>query len=418
LHQAGGITSVDVVKGMPLEYLNLTGLKVADLSAIRNMTSMRDLVLTRTPLADLAVVKDLNLRSLCVEGTKLSDLSALQRMNLVELRLTPKNISKGLEVIRDMKSLKTIGLMTNQVWPAAEFWERYDQGEFGAGPFTDAKVQRIAALPAAEQVEEVRKELKRRNPGFDGKVQHKVEGDVVTEFLIMTDQVRDIDPIRVFNSLRVLALGAGRRSQLADLTPLKGMNLAGLKDLTLQNTSVTDAGLAPFKDCKNLTRLHLMNTPISDVGLAHFKDCKDLRMLFLGGTQVTDAGLVYFKECRNLGSLGLGNTKVTDAGLVHFKDCKFLGELTVQNTRVTNAGLAHFKGMQLRNLHMNDTAISDLTPLQGMPLRIICFTPKNITKGLDDLRDMKSLIRIGIDEFQSWPAAEFWERYDRGEFKD
>ena len=35
-------------------------------------------------------------------------------------------------------------------------------------PFTDADVQRIAALPAAEQVEEVRKELMRRNPGFDG----------------------------------------------------------------------------------------------------------------------------------------------------------------------------------------------------------------------------------------------------------
>ena len=35
-------------------------------------------------------------------------------------------------------------------------------------PFTDADVQRIAALPAAEQVEEVRKDLKRLNPKFDG----------------------------------------------------------------------------------------------------------------------------------------------------------------------------------------------------------------------------------------------------------
>jgi hypothetical protein len=37
-------------------------------------------------------------------------------------------------------------------------------------PFTDADVQRIAALPPVEQVEEVRKELRRCNPGFDGKV--------------------------------------------------------------------------------------------------------------------------------------------------------------------------------------------------------------------------------------------------------
>jgi hypothetical protein len=38
--------------------------------------------------------------------------------------------------------------------------------KIGFAPLTDADVQRIAALPAAEQVEEVRKELMRRNPGF------------------------------------------------------------------------------------------------------------------------------------------------------------------------------------------------------------------------------------------------------------
>ncbi len=71
-------------------------------------------------------------------------------------------------------------------------------------PFTDADVQRIAALPAAEQVEEVRKELMRRNPGFDGKFEHKIEDGVVTEFRIATVKVTDIAPIRVWNALRVL----------------------------------------------------------------------------------------------------------------------------------------------------------------------------------------------------------------------
>ena len=79
-------------------------------------------------------------------------------------------------------------------------------------PFTDADVKRIAALPADQQVEEVRKELMRRNPGFDGKMEHKIEGGVVTEFRILTDQVTDIAPIRVFNALRVLDCG-GTKSQ-------------------------------------------------------------------------------------------------------------------------------------------------------------------------------------------------------------
>jgi len=52
-----------------------------------------------------------------------------------------------------------------------------------------------------------------------------------------------------------------------------------------------------------------------------------------------------------------------------------------------------------------------------MPLEHVRLTPKNITQGLDILRDMKSLKTIGIDHTQFWPAAEFWPRYAKGEFK-
>ena len=35
-----------------------------------------------------------------------------------------------LAILRDMKSLKTIGIDWDQAWPAAEFWQRYDKEEF------------------------------------------------------------------------------------------------------------------------------------------------------------------------------------------------------------------------------------------------------------------------------------------------
>jgi hypothetical protein len=83
---------------------------------------------------------------------------------------------------------------------------------------------------------------------------------------------------------------------------------------------------------------------------------------------------------------------------------------------MTDGGLPHFKGMPLRVLWIHNTGITDLNPLQGMPLEEIRLTPKNVTRGLGILRDMKSLKTIGTGD-QSWPAAEFWERYDKGEFK-
>ena len=238
-------------------------------------------------------------------------------------------------------------------------------------PFTDADAQRIAALPAVEQVEEVRKEFVRRNPGFDGKFEHKIQGDVVTELQIVTDKVTDISPIRVWNDLRWLKCNGSSKpnGQLADLTPLRGMNLASLTRLELQNTKVTDASMVYFKDRKNLTHLNL------------------------------------------------GNTNVTDAGLIHFKDCEQLNWLALNGTKVSGAGLAYLKGVRLTGLlQIEGTSITDVTSLRDMPLEGIRLTPKNIARGLDILRDMKSLKTIGIRWDQAWPAAEFWERYDKGEF--
>jgi Leucine-rich repeat (LRR) protein len=388
-----------------LSFLGLGNTHVTDagLAHLQDCKTLTALQLYGTKVTErgLGHLKSVPLKGLWIGDTGITDLTPLHGMRLEEIRLTPKNITKGLDILRDMKSLKTIGISGDQAWPAAEFWERYDNGEFGkaAAPFTDADVQRIAALPAEQQVEEVRKELKRRNPGFDGKVEHKIEGGVVTEFSMLTDKVTDISPIRVWSALRLLACDGSTtqfkpNGQLEDLTPLEGMNLSDLAGLVLANTKVTDAGMVYFRGCKYLRGLDLSHTKVTDRGLAHFKDCKHLGELYLDHTQVGDTGLASFKECKALNRLGLGGTKVS------------------------NAGLVNFKGMPLKVLWIDNTEITDLTPLQGMPLEEIRLTPKNITKGLDTLRGMKSLKTIGIAWKQSWPAAEFWQRYDKGEFKE
>ena len=54
---------------------------------------------------------------------------SLKGMPLERIDLTPKNITQGLEILRDLKNLETI-LAGNNAWPAEEFWARYDKGEF------------------------------------------------------------------------------------------------------------------------------------------------------------------------------------------------------------------------------------------------------------------------------------------------
>jgi hypothetical protein len=241
----------------------------------------------------------------------------------------------------------------------------------------------------------------RRNPGFEGKMETKIDG-VVTVFRMVTDRVTDIAPIRVFNALRVLDCHGTSPSNglLADLTPLEEMNLAHLTHLNLSQTKVTDAEMVYFRDCKDLTVLYLGGDRVTDAGLANFKGCKNLTALDLHFSNVTDAGLAHFKDSKNLLHLDLSGTQVGDAGVAHFKECKDLLLLVLSGTQVTDAGLIYFKdckNLAYLNLAWMKVTDTGLAHFKGIPLETICLTPKNFTKGLDILRDMKSLKFIGID---------------------
>ncbi len=109
-----------------------------------------------------------------------------------------------------------------------------------------------------------------------------------------------------------------------------------------QSKTVTDAGLAVFKDCKQLLSIWLAGTNVGDEGLAHFAGSRNLRSLDLSGTKVSNTGLAFFKDCPVLEGLYLADTSVSAAGLVHFKDCKNLSLLDLSGAKVNGADLAHF----------------------------------------------------------------------------
>jgi serine/threonine protein kinase/Leucine-rich repeat (LRR) protein len=390
------------LKGMALKTLWAGGSQVRDLTPLKGMP-LTALYISGTQVQDLSLLKGMKLISLHFHGTSVSDLSPLQGMDLQDIRLTPKNITRGLDIIRDMKSLKTIGIGDWKNWPATEFWERYDKGEFGnaAAAFTDADVKRIAALPAAEQVEEVRKELMRRNPGFDGKMETKIEGGVVTELIFSTLEVTDISPVRALTGLRTLHVGPG---VLADLSPLKGM---GLVALNCANTKVSD-----FSPLKGMKLQQLMADNIGASDLTPLQGMP-LKKLVLHGVR----GVTNLQPLQGMPLDYLNLTYVPVRDLSPLAGMTSLRTLNLPGTPVSD--LTPLQGLKLRVLFVFNTQVSDLSPLKGMALQRLGLTPRNITKGLDVLRDMKSLksIQIGGAKTEIFPAAEFWARYDKGEFK-
>ena len=127
------------------------------------------------------------------------------------------------------------------------------------------------------------------------------------------------------------------------------------------NEKVTDDSLAYLKDCIHLEHLYLTNMPqISDVGVSHLRNCRNLKTLKLFRASVTDRGIANFKDC-DLTQLNLGQTLVTDEGLTSFSNRTRIGLLyLVAVPNMSDAGLVHFKGNKnLRSVNLRGTPVTD-----------------------------------------------------------
>jgi len=104
-------------------------------------------------------------------------------------------------------------------------------------------------------------------------------------------------------------------AQLVALAPVA----ASVVTLDLQQTKVTDAGLAALTPFTKLRKLQLQNTALSDAGLEHLGKLLSLEILNLYGTGVTDAGLKHLARLRNLRKVYLWQSKVTAEGAANLR---------------------------------------------------------------------------------------------------
>ncbi len=139
--------------------------------------------------------------------------------------------------------------------------------------------------------------------------------------------------------------------------------------LGLNNTQITDAGLAPISKMPNVVALILSNTRISNAGLAHLRGMLQLRLLKLNLTRITDDGVAHLKGLNNLELLYLSNSRVSNVALEHLQGLKKLKALQVSGTGITDDGLQNLKNLtNIEFLGIDDNEITDdgLTHLIGL----------------------------------------------------
>jgi len=235
----------------------------------------------------------------------------------------------------------------------------------------------------------------RRRLGTDERARFRRVGTDIVEVHLAGAGVQSIEALKGL-SLRVLDLGFCKN--VDDISVLAGMPL---KTLILEGTSVAD--LSPLAGM-SLETLHLQDTPVTDLSVL---EGMPLKQLNLKGVAVSDVTL--FSQMP-LSTLWLLETGVSDISPL---SALSLESLDLQDTMVSDlSALAHMT--TLRRLNIAGTEVSDLRPVTGLKLDRIFLSPGEITQGMDELRNIPSLGKIGTSHEHQFSSTDFWERYDVG----
>lgn len=235
--------------------------------------------------------------------------------------------------------------------------------------------------------------------GFPHASLEAFQGMPLTTLHLNCPQVRELAPLRgmPLTSLELINCGA------SDLTPLRGMPLTHL-DLT---------NCGGVQDLEPLRGMPLTSLSLSGTSVADLTPLKEMPLTSLNLSRCRQLGDLTPLRGMKLSSLSLPESGAHDltplAGMP-------LTRLIIAHTRVND--VAPLRGMKLASLNMAECQVRDVTPLQELNLVELSLTPRNITKGLDAIRRMKSLKAMGTTWAEpNFTPAEFWKRYDAGEFK-
>ena len=237
--------------------------------------------------------------------------------------------------------------------------------------------------------------LTRANPDYRGQGKFHEDKGVIVAAELPNCGLRDLSPLKGLQ-LQGLDLSG---NPVRELRHLKGMPL---RNLFLENTRVEN--LRDLSDAK-LVELRLNNSPVQSLkGL----EGQPLENLYAVGTRITEVSSL---RSSNLRQLWLSESPVSDvSGLSGLP----LISLTLHRTLVEDVLFVRQLPV-LQRLHIGETLIEDLTPLAGVNLTRLVFTPSRIKRGMNVVRSLYGLREIGTvfdDSGRDITSPEaFWSKY-------
>ena len=330
--------------------LYLEGNAIEDVSPLAGLTNLRFLYLGHNAIADVSPLANLtNLSTLYLWHNAITDVSPLANLTLLTTLYLQGNAITDVSPLANLTNLSTLLLEGNAITDVSPLagltnleWQDFVLEEEGTGePVTIPDANLRAAIAAAL-----------------GKESYApitvADMETLTGLYAQEVDISDLTGLEFAANLTWLEL---QGNAIVDVSPLSG--LTNLTHLFLDNNSITD--VSPLSGLTNLIELKLQNNSITDFSpLSGLTNLEKLDFVLEKEVTIPDANL------RRLIAAALD--KEIDAP-ISVEEMKALNKLGARNANISDLTGLEF-ATNLTYLYLAGNAISDVSPLAGLTLRL------------------------------------------------
>ncbi|HET6249097.1 MAG TPA: hypothetical protein VFE47_15485 [Tepidisphaeraceae bacterium] len=308
---------------LPSPYVTADGIKF--LSRLQKLRKC-DLSGTRLDSAgysSLGQLKGLNELSLTCNSSltdsNLKTISELRGISRLEIFATPAISGEGIAFLRNMHSLRSLSLQTDNV--------------------ENAQANGLGSLAALAELQDI------SLAGWNLRDKDIAELKVFLSLTSVRIKGRHIDDDGFANliPLKKLRLIDVSHSGVSDQSMTLLRSFPDLIDLDVSSTHITDNAMPPICMLKNLRSLSLAYTRVHDTNINQIAAMKELRLLNLSGTACTDAAIREIAKLPNLTVL-MAPEQMTNAGLESLLSTK-VTSLDLSFTKITDDGVSALSRM-------------------------------------------------------------------------
>jgi Leucine-rich repeat (LRR) protein len=166
-------------------------------------------------------------------------------------------------------------------------------------------------------------------------------------------------PAEVIGQFRELKGYAIDDAALGSLLSL-GEGLEEIRELDLQNSRVTNAGLTQLGKLTHLSKLDVRNSPIDKDGASHIAQATSLEELTFDGRKLNEAGVQALRPLSSLRVLGLRGVQLPHSGFAELLHHQELEELDLQDSSMDDLSLDIVAELpKLSRLRLSRTRVTD-----------------------------------------------------------